>query len=57
MNAHEIIEAGLYSASVNLMDDEIREEIHRELAPCSDEEFLEAYMEAHERKYGVPFVV
>ena len=57
MNAHEIIEAGLYSAAVNLMDDEIREELHSELAPCSDEEFLEAYMEAHERKYGIPFVM
>ena len=57
MSAHEIIEAGLYSAAVNLMDDEIREELHRELAPCSDEEFLEAYMEAHERKYGIPFVI
>lgn len=57
MNAHEIIEAGLYSAAVNLMDDEIWEELYRELAPCSDEEFLEAYMEAHERKYGIPFVI
>ena len=57
MNAHEIIEAGLYSAAVNLMDDEIREELHGELAPCSDEEFLEAYIEAHERKYGIPFVI
>ena len=57
MTAHEIIEAGLYSAAVNLMDDEIREELHRDLAPCSDEEFLEAYMEAHERKYGIPFVI
>ena len=57
MSAHEIIEAGLYSAAVNLMDDEIREELHRDLAPCSDEEFLEAYMEAHERKYGIPFVI
>ena len=57
MTAHEIIEAGLYSAAVNLMDDEIREELHGEIAPCSDEEFLEAYMEAHERKYGIPFVM
>ena len=57
MNAHEIIGAGLYSAAVNLMDDEIREELHGELAPCSDEEFLKAYMEAHERKYGIPFVI
>lgn len=29
----------------NIMDDELREQIHNELAPCSDEEFLAAYLE------------
>ena len=62
MSAHEIIEAGLYSAAVNLMDDDIREELHRSGAfevnrPDTEELFLERYMEAHERKYGVPFVI
>lgn len=28
------------------MDDDIREQIHRELAPCTEEEFLAAYMQA-----------
>lgn len=27
------------------MDDEIREELHRHLAPCTPKEFLEAYLE------------
>lgn len=27
------------------MDDEIREELHGHLAPCTPEEFLEAYLE------------
>lgn len=27
------------------MDDEIREELHCEMAPCEHEEFLEAYLE------------
>lgn len=57
MTAREIIENGLYNAAVNLMDDEIREELHRELAPCTDEEFLTAYMEAHEEKYGEEFQI
>lgn len=26
------------------MDDEIREELHGKLAPCSNEEFLQAYI-------------
>ncbi len=57
MTAKEIIENGLYNAAVALMDDDIRERIHSELAPCSDEKFLEAYMTEHEKKYGVPFTV
>jgi hypothetical protein len=57
MTAQEIIEKGLYDASVQLMDDDIREEIHRELAPCTDLEFLEAYMAKHREKYGIDFTV
>ena len=29
-----------YAVAENLMDDVLREEIHRELAPCSEQEFL-----------------
>ena len=29
-----------FDAIVNLMDDEIREDVHRDIAPCTDEEFL-----------------
>ena len=57
MSANDIINAGLYQAAVELMDDEIREQLHSDLAPCSDLEFLESYMKAHEEKYGIPFVV
>ena len=39
------------------MDDEIREDLHRELAPCSDLEFLEAYMQRHFEKYGEDFAI
>lgn len=57
MNAKEIIENGMYDAAVNLMDDEIREELHAEMSPCTDEEFLEAYMKAHKEKYGEAFEI
>lgn len=57
MNANEIIINGFYEAAVNLMDDEIREELHRELAPCSDLEFLEEYMKRHKEKYNEDFEI
>lgn len=41
-----------YEAAVQLMDDEIREELHRELAPCEDQEFFTAYEKAHAKKFG-----
>lgn len=57
MTAIEIISKGLYDAAVGLMDDGIREKVHSELAPCTDIEFLEAYMEAHKAKFGADFVI
>lgn len=44
-----------WEATTALMDDEIREEIHAKLAPCTKEEFLRAYMEAHEEEFGEEF--
>lgn len=41
-----------FDYAVRMMDDEIREELHFELAPCTDQEFFTAYEEAHEKKYG-----
>lgn len=41
-----------YEAAVALMDDEIREELHAELAPCTEQEFFSAYEAAHAEKFG-----
>ena len=41
MTAKEIISGNLFDAAVMLMDDEIREAIHAEIAPCTEEEFLD----------------
>lgn len=57
MTAKEIIDNGLYNAAVELMDDDIREKIHSALSPCTDEEFLTAYMERHKDKYGEDFTI
>lgn len=41
-----------FEAYVMLMDDDLREQVHAELAPCTDEEFLTRYQELHLAKYG-----
>ena len=44
-----------YDAAVELMDDDIREAIHAEMAPCSDIEFMREYEKRHLEKYGEEF--
>lgn len=46
-----------FEGAVNLMDDEIREALHAELAPCTEQEFFDAYCKAHDEKYGEKFAV
>ena len=46
-----------FDVMVNIMDDEIREELHNKLAPCTDQEFADAYVAAHEAKYGEQFEI
>lgn len=46
-----------YDAAVNLMDNEIREELHSEIAPCTNQEFINAYIERHRQKFSEEFVV
>ena len=41
-----------FDAALQLMDDEIRERLHSELAPCSEQEFFTAYEQAHAERYG-----
>ena len=41
-----------FDFGVGLMDDEIREELHAELAPRTDQEFFTAYEKAHAEKFG-----
>ena len=46
-----------FDAAVNLMDDEIREAVHADLAPCTDQEFINEYAKRHEAKYGEAFEI
>ena len=41
-----------FDAAVALMDDDIREQLHNNLAPCTEQEFFTAYEKAHAEKYG-----
>ena len=55
--AEKIVSSELFNAAVALMDDDLREAVHAEFAPCEDAEFLARYMEAHNEKYGADFII
>lgn len=44
-----------FDSAVNLMDEDIREHLHTKLAPCTDQEFLDAYVVAHAEKFEGEF--
>ena len=41
---------------LELMDDDIREELHCKIAPCTEEEFLTEYCKKHFEKFGDTFI-
>ena len=53
----KMIDMEYYAQAVELMDDEIREEMHRERDWDSEEEFLREYEKRHLAKYGEAFTV
>ncbi len=42
-------------AAINIMDDDIREELHSEIAPCSPVNFFRAYCVKHRERHGEDF--
>lgn len=46
-----------FETCVVLMDDEIREEISADLAPCTEQEFIDEYCKRHFTKYGINFEI
>ena len=40
-----------WNAALAMMDDDLREELNADLAPCTEQEFFEAYAKAHENKF------
>lgn len=54
LNGHEVD----FDTCVNLMDDDIREDLHMEMAgSCTEQELLDAYCEAHFNKYEEEFCI
>lgn len=45
-----------FAAAVNLMDDEIREELHSAQDWQSDQDFTDAYILAHDARFGEEFI-
>ena len=45
-----------FDLAVSHMDDALREELHRELAPCSMQAFFDAYAEAHRERFGEDWI-
>lgn len=41
-----------FLSAVERMDDEIREEIHAGLTPCTEQQFFDAYCKRHAECYG-----
>lgn len=46
-----------FNVALSLMDDELREKVHMELAPCTEQEFFDTYAKAHEEKYGEEWIL
>lgn len=44
-----------FAAAVHLMDDDIRERLYSEMAPCEPQQFYDAYCTAHRERFGEPF--
>ena len=45
-----------FETAVQYMDDELREEIHADKAPCTEQEFFDEYIKRHHEKYNEEFI-
>lgn len=55
--ARELLDTLPLDSLAYYMDDDLREQVHMELAPCSDMEFLVRYLELHEEMYGEEYAI
>jgi hypothetical protein len=50
MNNHGVVI--VFEDAVKYMDDDIREKLHDRLAPCTEQDFFDAYARDHEKNFG-----
>lgn len=46
-----------FATAVILMDDDIREVVHRTCSPCPPQEFLDFYVKLHKIRFGEDFKI
>lgn len=46
-----------FDGAVQHMDDELREELCSQLAPCTEQELFDAYCAAHKERFGEEFAL
>lgn len=46
-----------FELAVAFMDDDIREELHTRMCPCTEQEFYDAYVKEHRKLYNEDFGV
>jgi len=56
-DARSLMEAFEWDLITQNMDDDIREQVHSELAPCSELAFLVRYLALHWDAHGVEFKI
>lgn len=44
-----------FEVAVQHMDDEIRENVHNEMAPCTEQEFFDEYCKQYRQKFDEEF--
>ena len=55
--ALELLETTEMSIITQYMDDDIREAVHADMAPCSSRDFLAEYIKRHYEAYGEIFTI
>lgn len=46
-----------FDVAVSMMDDEIRANLHNEIAPCTEQEFFSAYAAAYKDQFGEDWIL
>jgi len=46
-----------FALAIQVMDQDLLEELRTELESCSDQEFVDAYAQAHQKKFGEDFII